>query len=42
MSSISDDVLSLLKQQSNGLLLVDMQNDDYVLNAEQSKTLFIF
>lgn len=37
-----DDVLSLLKQQSNGLLLVDMQNDDYVLNAEQSKnTIYI-
>lgn len=37
-----DDVLSLLEQQSNGLLLVDMQNDDYVLNAEQSKnTIFI-
>jgi hypothetical protein len=37
-----DDVLSLLSLQSNGLLFVDMQADDNILTAEESKnTIFI-
>lgn len=32
-----DNILSLLNTQINGLLYVDMADDDYVLDAEQSK-----